>query len=352
MKTDFQKCRNVLVRATNWVGDAVMTLPALQELRRALPRARITLLVRPWVSAVFEREGVCDRILPYPAAGHPNAGWRETAEALRAEKFDAAVLLQNAFEAALIARWARIPIRAGYARDARSGLLTDAVPVPRRGEIPEHECYYYLELLRRIGIIRYVPYVEHIVLSNPPSRAAGRQKLIEAGMPGAAGPVVAMSPGAAFGTAKRWPADRYVEVGRELAAGGARIGLFGASSESALCQQVAAGIGEAAFSTAGKTSLADFLTLIAGCDLFVTNDSGAMHLAAAARVPVVAVFGPTDEKGTAPLGPDVRIIKRPVPCSPCKLRHCPIDHRCMERVSTAEVLEAAREALKRSGTRV
>lgn len=352
MKTDFQKCRKVLVRATNWVGDAVMTLPALRELRRALPLAHITLLARPWVSAVFEREGVCDRLLLYPAPDGTNAGWRETAEALRAENFDAAVLLQNAFKAALIARWAQIAVRIGYARDARSGLLTDAVPVPRRGEIPEHECYYYLELLRRAGIIRYVPYVDQIVLSNPPSRGAGRQKLIEAGGTDPSGPFAAMSPGAAFGSAKRWLPERFVEVGRQLAADGARVVLFGASAERALCEQVAAGIGEAAFSTAGKTSLAEFLSLVAGCDLFLTNDSGTMHLAAAARVPVVAVFGPTDEKGTAPLGPDARVIKQPVPCSPCKLRYCPIDHRCMEGVATAEVLEAAREALKRSGTRV
>ncbi len=341
--------QNILVRTTNWVGDAVMTLPALRELRRALPGARITLLARPWVSGVFEREPLADRILLCDPGRPKIAGWRRLAAQLRAERFDAALLLQNAFEAALIARWAGIPVRAGYARDGRSPLLTHAVPVPGRFEVPAHECYYYLELLRRLGIIAQLPEVSEIVLENPPAPEAGREKLAALGVPAGDGaPIIGINAGAAFGTAKRWPAERFAAVGRELIRRGARVVLFGAASERPLAESLEHNIGPGAFSTAGRTSLSEFLEVVAGCDLFLTNDTGTMHLAAAARVPVVAIFGPTDEIATPPLGPCVRIIKNPVGCSPCKLRHCPLDHRCMLGVSVEQVLEACRQALKRS----
>ena len=338
------EARRILVRATNWVGDAVMTLPALRELRRTLPAAHITLLARPWVSTVFEREAVADRLLLYPSNG--SLGWRRTAVALRAERFEAAVLFQNAFEAALLARWAQVPVRCGYARDGRSWLLTHAVPVPRQDEIPAHECYYYLELLRRLGVLPELPQVSQIRLARPPAREVGRDKMANFGLPDAfRGPVVGINPGAAFGTAKRWFSSRFAEVGRALAAQGAAVVLFGAASERRLAEEVAASVGPAAVSTAGRTSLSEFLELVAGCDLFLTNDSGTMHLAAAAGVPVLAIFGATDEVATAPLGPRVRIIRKPVPCSPCKLRDCPIDHRCMHAVETEEVLAAARQML-------
>ena len=336
--------QKILVRATNWVGDAVMTLPALRELRRALPAAHITLLARPWVSAVFEQEAVADRVLLYPSNGR--LGWRQTAVALRAERFEAAVLFQNAFEAALLARWAKVPVRCGYARDGRSWLLTHAVPVPLQGEIPVHECYYYLELLRRLGVLRELPRVEQIRLSRPPSRELGRDRLGSFGLPDAfRGPVVGINPGAAFGTAKRWFPSRFAAVGRGLAAQGAAVIVFGAASERALAEEVAGSIGRETISTAGRTSLSEFLELVAGCDLFLTNDTGTMHLAAAAGVPVLAIFGATDEVATAPLGPYVRIINKPVPCSPCKLRDCPIDHRCMTAVEADEVLAAAQQML-------
>lgn len=336
--------KNVLVRATNWVGDAVMSLPALRELHRALPAACITVLARPWVSAIFEREPAVNRVLPYH--GNAGGGWRRTARALRGERFDAALLLQNALEAALIARWARIPLRCGYARDGRSWLLTHAVRVPRREEIPRHECYYYLELLRRLGLLRQLPTVNEIALAAPPSHEAGRERLSAFGVSDRhRGPVVGINPGAAFGTAKRWLPSRFAALGRALASQGAAVVIFGAASERALAETLAAEIGPAAVSTAGRTTLGDFLELAAGCDLFVTNDSGTMHLAAAAGLPVLAIFGATDEIATAPLGPRVRITKKPMPCSPCKLRDCPIDHRCMRAIEVADVLAAASDML-------
>lgn len=158
--------------------------------------------------------------------------------------------------------------------------------------------------------------------------------------------VVGLNPGAAYGTAKRWLPARYVDLGRRLRdERGAEIVLFGAASERELAEQIAAGIGAGARSTAGQTTLAEFVKLVAGCHLFVTNDTGTMHVAAAMGVPVLAIFGATDERATAPLGPRVHLIKKAVPCSPCLLRHCPVDHRCMREIPVSEVFETACQIL-------
>ena len=158
--------------------------------------------------------------------------------------------------------------------------------------------------------------------------------------------MVGLNPGAAFGSAKRWMPERYIELGRRLRdERGAAIVLFGSAAERDLAASIASRIGAGAISTAGETTLGGFLELAAGCDLFVTNDTGTMHVAAAAGIAVLAVFGSTDERATAPLGPRVRLLKHAVSCSPCLLRHCPVDHRCMKLISVNEVLEASCQIL-------
>ena len=339
------EAKNIVVRSTNWVGDVVMSLPALRELRAAFPGARIAVLARPSVSAIFERELSIDEVLLYEGRGW--AGWRQAARRLRAGRFDAALLLQNAFEAALIARWAGIPLRCGYARDGRSWLLNHPVAAPAHGEIPRHECYYYLELLRRLQVIKELPRVEHILLGKRPAVETGRRLLADRGLqPGERHPIVGISPGAAFGSAKRWLPERFAAVGRALADDGGAIVVFGTAAEKPLADSVAAEIGTRAISIAGRTTLGEFIDMVAGCHLFICNDSGGMHLAAAAGVPVLAIFGATDETATAPLGPCVRVLKKPVDCSPCKLRECPTDHRCMLAIEAGDVLQAARAMLQ------
>jgi heptosyltransferase-2 len=256
------------------------------------------------------------------------------------------LLLPNSFDAAWVAWRAGIPERWGYARDGRSPLLTRAVPRPRAGQIPPHQAYYYLELLRRLELMAALPAVESFVLRRPAgARERAREKWSALGV-ATGGPVVGLNPGAAFGTAKRWFPSRYVELGKRLRQEcGAGVVLFGAAPERALVEDIAAAIGGGAVSTAGKTTLVDFLALVDGCDLFVTNDTGTMHVAAAAGAPVLALFGSTDERATAPLGPRVRLLKQPPECSPCLLRHCPVDHRCMRSLSVQEVFEAACQML-------
>ncbi|MBI4444115.1 MAG: lipopolysaccharide heptosyltransferase II [Acidobacteria bacterium] len=339
----------ILVRVPNWIGDAVMCLPAIRALRKALPAAAIVLVARPWVSDIFARAEPSCRLIGYDLRG-PHRGifgrWRLAGE-LRQERFDAAILFQNAFDAALLAVMAGIPIRAGYARHGRKMLLTHPVAVPRKGATPRHESHYYLELLRRLRLIEGYCEVQEISLARKETATQARQQLEKrlAAMGCSirnGAPVVGLSPGAAFGTAKRWPAERFAELAlRLLKELGATCVFFGSPQESKLVESVLARVGEGAVSLAGKTSLAEFFQTVAGCDLYVTNDTGTMHVAAALGARTLAIFGPTDEQATRPLGARVQLLVGSAPCRPCLLRHCPIDHRCMTSVSVDTAFQAA-----------
>lgn len=302
-----------------------MCLPALGVIRERFPKAHIALLAKPWVADLYRRETFADEVIPY------DAGRWTVARKLRPRKFDCAILLQNAFDAALIAWLARIPVRIGYNRDGRGLLLTRPVRPPKEGEIPRHQRFYYLELLRRAGVIEEMPASDAIHLERGGSRPVRR--------------MIGVSPGAAYGTAKQWLPERFAEAAGRLAdAREGEVALFGSKSERDLCERVAALLnGRKVTNYAGQTTLGEFIDLASQCELFLTNDSGAMHIASALGVPTVAVFGATDDVATGPTGPLARVVREPVDCSPCLLRECPIDHRCMERVSAERV---ALEALK------
>lgn len=333
----------ILVRATNWVGDAVMSLPALRALREAYPRAKISILAKPWVADLYRRESFCDELIPYTARTLGEK-W-SAARALRHRGFETAILLQNAFEAAAIAYLAGIPERIGYARDSRGFLLTRPIPVPRPGDIPRHERFYYLELLVRAGILSELPSIDAIRLEGAPAaRAAGSDRFRKMGF---GEQIVGVSPGAAYGSAKRWLPERFAESANRVASElGAAVAIFGSKDERELCAAVAGSITAPVHNFAGETSLAEFIDLAAACRAYLTNDSGAMHIASALGVPTIAIFGATDHEGTGPTGPLARVVREPVECSPCLKRECPIDHRCMTRVSAERVSATALELLK------
>ncbi len=339
------KPRKILVRATNWVGDAVMSVPALQALRERYPAAHIAILARPWVAGLYGREAFCDELIPYQVP----KGWRalgakwKLASELRRRHFDCAVLFQNAFEAAVLVWLARIPIRAGYARDGRSALLTHAIRTPAAGETPRHQRFYYLELLKRAGMIKSYVANEAIRLSGAAAAAReGRERFRAASV---SGPVVGISPGAAYGGAKRWLAERFAEAAVQVARERhASIAVFGSREELPICEAVREKVeasGWPCLNFAGATSLSEFIELAAACDIFLTNDSGPMHIASALGVPTVAVFGATDDGATGPTGIKSRVVREPVECSPCLLRECPIDHRCMTGIPASRVAETA-----------
>ncbi len=338
----------VLVRATNWVGDAIMALPALRAVRRRFPEARISVVARPYVADIYRGQQICDAFIVYdPNGAHAGLHRRERlAQELRAQKFDIALLLQNAFDAAWLAWRAGIPERIGYARDGRALLLTKRVAVPKRGEIPSHEQFYYLELLRRAGWINSLPSESFVGLTvSAEHREQAEGILRSAGArPGVTR--IAIGAGASYGSAKCWPPERFAEfVNRFRQHTDADVILFGTAVEQNVSTAITSGIKGPSISLVGTTAIADLPALLSCCQLFVGNDSGAMHVAAAVGLPVVAIFGPTDPNGTAPITPRCAIMQEKPYCSPCFLRRCPIDHRCMTRVMPEAVEAAARRWL-------
>ncbi len=333
----------ILIRATNWVGDAIMALPALRAVRKRFPDDEIAIVARPYVADIYRHQEICDQLIPYdPKGQHSGFSGRERlASELRAQKFDVALLLQNAFDAAWLAWRAKIPERIGYARDTRSLLLTKAVPLPRHGEIPAHEKFYYLELLRRAGWLDSMPEEAFIGLRVPEEkRRSANEFLCKSGVRQGA-LRIAIGAGASYGSAKCWPPSRFAEVANRLQSeADADVILFGTAAEANVSTAISAEMRRSPIDLTGKTAITDLPALLSQCHLFIGNDSGAMHVAAAVGLPIVAVFGPTDPDGTAPITPRCSIVQQKPYCSPCFLRRCPTDHRCMTAV-TADMVEAA-----------
>jgi len=338
---------NIMIRATNWVGDAILALPAIRAVRKKFPEAHISIVARPYVAEIYRDQSICDDLIAYDPKG-AQRGWSgraALASELRARKFDVALLLQNAFDAAWLAWRAGIPERIGYARDARRLLLTKAIAVPKPGEIPAHEKFYYLELLRRARWIEELQDDAHIVLHVPEARRVKAAKtLLELGArPHAVR--VAIGAGASYGSAKCWPPERFAEwANRFQAETDGDVILFGTPAEAAVSDAIIAAMKKKPVDLIGKTVIGDLPALLSQCQLFLGNDSGAMHVAAAVGLPVVAVFGPTDPFGTAPVTPRSCIVQDKPYCSPCFLRRCPTDHRCMNNI-TAEMVAAAAKPL-------
>ena len=333
----------IMVRATNWVGDAIMALPALRVVRDKFPDAVISIVARPYVAEIYRDQHICDELIAYdPVREHK--GWRgreRLAGDLRSRKFDVALLMPNAFDAAWLAWRAGIPERIGYARDGRSFLLTKAIPVPKSGEIPAHEKFYYLELLRRAGWLGQLTDVEHIALSVPDARRHHAvETLLEAGSrPHALR--VAIGAGASYGSAKCWFPERFAEIANRVQAErDADIILFGTPGEVTVSDAITAGMKRKPVNLTGKTAIGELPALLSQCHLFLGNDSGAMHVAAAVGLPIVAVFGPTDPEGTSPVTTRYSVVQHKPYCSPCFLKRCPTDHRCMKSV-TPDMVQVA-----------
>jgi heptosyltransferase-2 len=315
--------RSVLVRAPNWVGDVALSLGALRDVRRNFPEARLEVLARPWVAGLYAA-------VPEVDATRESAGTRADALALRGAGHEVAILFPNSFAAAWTAWRAGIRERWGYATDGRGPLLTRraAVPAAVRGR---SQVYYYRAMLGALGL--RVSAAPDVSLACPPAwREEGAALL-------GGGDWIGLNPGAFFGGAKRWLPERFAAVGRMVARRlGARVAIVGGADERPAGEAVAALVGPGSRVLCGETSLPALVGVLAGLRLLVTNDSGPMHLASALGTPLVALFGPTDWRETAPAGKAAaRLVREPVHCSPCLLRVCPIDHRCMRRIDAGRV---------------
>ncbi len=335
----------ILVRGTNWIGDAVMSIPAMRELRRVFPDARITLHTRSWAEGLFTDASFIDEIVPFEKSSWTIRDVYHNSRFLRPDGYDLVVVFPNSFESAITSLLSAIPRRIGYNRDLRGLLLTDPVAVPEwKGR--RHEVYYYLHLVAEVE--RRVLGRSTISLATADTtvdisderKTAARQRLARAGVyPDRK--TVAMGVGSTNSMAKRWPSDRYAQLKDMLRARlGANVVLLGSANEHEVSEIVASS-GRGAINLAGKTDLGQAAALLSVVDLFISNDMGLAHVADAVGTPTITIFGPTNAATTRPFSENSEILRKDVECSPCMLRDCPIDHRCMTRLTVEEVFEAA-----------
>lgn len=334
----------LVVFAPNWLGDAVMALPAFEALRRHWPDAHVAVAARASVAPLYGMVPGVDEVITLETTAGLAAvkRWRRDAHRVATGRFDAAVLLPNSFLSAWIASQAGVPERWGYAADLRARLLTRAVPRPRAAV---HQADYYLALVEALDVPRAAR-VARVELTAAAREEAARA-LAAAGV-GETDRYVAMAPGAAYGRAKQWPPERYAALAARLHAAGLRTVVVGARSDQAVCAEIRDGAARllpgapAVVDLSGRTTVPGVAGVLARAAAVVANDSGAMHLAGAVGVPVVAVFGSTNEHQTSPLtaraDQSVRIVTHPVWCRPCMLRECPIDHGCMREIGADQVM--------------
>lgn len=335
--------RKILIRAVNWVGDAVMTTPAIGVIRESFPKAEITILANPLVTQIFSPHEWIDRVITFDQKGIHRGilGRFRLAAEVRRHSFDLAIILPNSFNSALVPWLAGIPVRLGKNSDGRGFMLSGRY-IP--GEHPPygHEVNYYLNLMRRFGISGQTTRPRLCILSEEERLAQDRLALHGIQRDDF---VIGINPGASYGSAKRWYPERFAGVAGKLAAEwSAKIIIFGGPGETGMATDIEHRLDmSSCLNLAGKTTVRELMAMISRCNFFITNDSGPMHIAAALDVPVVAIFGSTDHTGTSPFSNRAVVVRKSVECAPCKLRQCPTDHRCMKAVSVDDVLVAARQ---------
>jgi heptosyltransferase II len=345
--------KNILVRGVNWIGDAVMSTPALQRLREAAPGSRITLLTHAKLKDLWSGYPHVDDVITFAK----DESVFEIAHRLRG-RFDSALILPNSPRSALEAFFARIPIRIGLARCGRSWLLTKPVPVRaetvhlRKRSVVEihrlvktdqprasfpasaYQIYDYLHLVGAMGVPAE-PVTPTLYVSDK-EVAAVRARFFKAGDK----PWLGLNPGAEYGPAKRWPADQYVSAANDLRrATGCECVVFGGPQDKAITEKIAAEIG--ALDLTGQTTLRELAACFRVCRVLLTNDTGPMHLAAAVGTPVIVPFGSTAPELTGPGSPHAIVLKGDVPCAPCFRRECPVDFRCMRSITVQQVVKRA-----------
>ena len=350
MRVGAEAIKRVVVRGTNWVGDSLMTVPALRALRRILPDAEITLVIRPSAQGIFSEADFVDDVLLYDRKGVFSVvpqvrEWRR-------RKFDLAVLFQNAFEAALIPFLAGVPLRLGYATESRQALLTHPLDLPD-WRSSRHEVFYYLYLVTALEQMLFG--ASTIFETDPDAgiqisevRKSAAKELLRAHGVREDEPVVALCPGSINSRAKRWPAEAYAALADRLIDTQRQVLLIGSKEEADVSREVTSRMRHRPIVLTGKTTLDQITAVLAGVDLIVTNDTGPAHIGAALGRPTIVIFGPTNPLTTRPFSPAAEILRHPPDCAPCMLRDCPIDHRCMTAITVDEVFEHSHALLKRS----
>jgi len=336
MTEEFQ---NIIVRMPNWLGDAVMATPIITDLRKKWPNANLTAMCEgAGVSALFLGNPYLNEIFSF---SHPNEftrrlQTRDLVERIRQGKYDLGLLLPNSFSSAWWFWRGNVKTRIGYDSDMRRLLLTKAISFPKeRGK--EHQVITYKRLLKPLSIP--VSNTSPQLYVTEEERKAAKQLLFQQKVPEGA-TLVGINPGAAYGSAKCWLPERFRSIIEKLIARpNTYVICFADLAGTDLVNAICEGMPSRVINLAGATHLRELIALIEQCDVFLTNDSGPMHIAAALKVPLVALFGSTNDIATGPYGHG-EVIHKHVECSPCYLRTCPIDFRCMKRIEVDEVFAA------------
>ncbi|HYJ84429.1 MAG TPA: lipopolysaccharide heptosyltransferase II [Pyrinomonadaceae bacterium] len=356
MNINLTSIDRVVVRGTNWVGDAVMTVPALRALRQLFPHAHITLATRSWAKGLFAEADFIDDLLV-----HDGTGLRSVVQQVkqwRTHSFDVAVLFPNSLEAALVASLSRVPLRIGYGTDGRHRLLTHPVNLPEWRSF-KHEVFYYLNIIERLRRVANHPDSGHgqvpdgSLTVSEKRQSAALDLLRAKGVKGVneplgqhARPLIALCPGSINSRAKRWPPVRFAALADMLVAElDAEILLIGSAAEADVSQEVLAQMRNPGTMLTGQTGLDELVAVLSISDLLVTNDTGPAHIASALGRPTLVIFGPTNPLTTRPFSEMGEIVREPPDCAPCMLRDCPIDHRCMTAISPDQVFKRAQAML-------
>lgn len=335
----------VLVKEVNWLGDLVISLPALKAVRRRFADSHLAVLVKAELAGFFDGCGWIDEVIAYRRE-HGMRGLAMQSQIvaeLRARRFDLAILFPNSFSSALWTALGKVRRRAGYATDARGPLLTDRAR-PDPAALDGHQSAYWLGMVRQTVGADGDP--SDCALTAAPANRERMRAMLAARRKDPASRLIALAPAAAFGPAKEWPAEHYAALIDLLAAESrAECVIVGAPGERPRCERIAALARAGAIVTAGDTSVGELIAMLSLCDGFIGNDSGPMHLAGALGVPTVALFGSTNPRRTGPLGPRVSVLWRPPACAPCLARTCRFGHyRCLAQIGPQEAIAALRAA--------
>lgn len=331
----------IIVRAPNWIGDSILAVPAAYSLSINFPQTQLWIAAKEWVKDLFVSHDFIKGIISLPDEdGFKNL--KDSMQQIKRLHFDIGVLLTNSFSSALLFYLGKIPERWGYSTDGRRVLLTRGVAL-KKGEDCSHQLNYYLDLISGLDLKTAPPKISLPVTQGEKGKAKEMLLSLNADLKK---PLIILNPGASYGPSKRWPAENYAKLAILLQdRKKAEILITGSKDETELVESIASFMTKKPLNLAGKTNLRLLAGLISNAVLFITNDSGPMHIANALKIPVIAIFGPTNPSLTGPFQQPATVIKKDVPCWPCSYRECPFDHRCMISIDPEEVFEACRKFL-------
>ncbi|OGW05814.1 MAG: lipopolysaccharide heptosyltransferase II [Nitrospinae bacterium RIFCSPLOWO2_02_FULL_39_110] len=348
-KCKIKKIKKILIRCPNWIGDVMLSLPAISVVREVFPSINISALIKSSLSPLIEGNPDINEIISFSPETMSVYERLKFYRGLKDKNFDSAILLTNSFESALSVYLGGIKNRIGYNSDMRRIFLTESIPVPSRKYPRVHQADFYLTLIKAISEARsQKPEArsKNVSFYIPEDIQNSIDKFWEEKGLSIKSPVIGMNIGAFYGSAKRWLPERFAEVGDtiyEKLRG--EVIIFGSQEEKAVENEIRGKMRYNPISMVGKTTMKSLAAMIKRCHLFITNDSGPMHIAAAVGTPIVAIFGSTDPSETSPLCSNYKIVRKPVDCSPCWKRECPTDHKCMKLIEVSDVMDAVKAML-------